>query len=396
MNHKLICQISETLQNVPNDEKNYLLDLEIICYDGIAYWNTALIASLSSNLEEILKENTLEEYCLVLPDFDKSLVNSFLTKSVSIDLQNDAISDEFRELIKAFNGYDLDKTRNSQEGPSFENENNNEYNCTFEGCSAKFSRRLHLERHQSIHIQNPQNRKLCDLCGKVFFHEDNLRLHMAYHKDIEKNYHCDLCNRIFKGRRVYQNHMKDIHSNKVSCPLCKKMIKKRFLPRHVRNKHNSQLKTEIKRKEAKIKPINQDESLISNDANANDAVEELISHQKKRIKCPNCDKTFSNQYNAKYHNERVHLKIEQQASLSCSVCEKKFKGPPSRLARHLREVHAENRFECSECGHFFPVKASLVSRTDLGSLIGNTQCGNFRIFLTLRFTVKSIVVILKP
>ena len=34
--------------------------------------------------------------------------------------------------------------------------------------------------------------------------------------------------------------------------------------------------------------------------------------------------------------------------------------------------------------------------TDPGSLIRNTQCGNFRIFLLLRFYVKSISVILKP
>ena len=25
----------------------------------------------------------------------------------------------------------------------------------------------------------------------------------------------------------------------------------------------------------------------------------------------------------------------------------------------MREVHAENRFECAQCGHFFPVKTSL-------------------------------------
>ena len=34
--------------------------------------------------------------------------------------------------------------------------------------------------------------------------------------------------------------------------------------------------------------------------------------------------------------------------------------------------------------------------TDLGILIGKSQCGNFRIFLPLRFYVKSILVILKP
>ena len=34
--------------------------------------------------------------------------------------------------------------------------------------------------------------------------------------------------------------------------------------------------------------------------------------------------------------------------------------------------------------------------TDLGSLIGNSQCENFRIFPLLRFYVKSIFVMLKP
>ena len=34
--------------------------------------------------------------------------------------------------------------------------------------------------------------------------------------------------------------------------------------------------------------------------------------------------------------------------------------------------------------------------TDLGSLIGNTQCRNFRNFLPLGFYVKSMLVILKP
>ena len=34
--------------------------------------------------------------------------------------------------------------------------------------------------------------------------------------------------------------------------------------------------------------------------------------------------------------------------------------------------------------------------TDLGSLIGKTQCGNFRNFLPLRFYVKSNLVMLKP
>ena len=38
----------------------------------------------------------------------------------------------------------------------------------------------------------------------------------------------------------------------------------------------------------------------------------------------------------------------------------------------------------------------LKSGTDLGSLIGNTQCGNFRVCLPLRLCMKLVLVILKP
>ena len=39
-----------------------------------------------------------------------------------------------------------------------------------------------------------------------------------------------------------------------------------------------------------------------------------------------------------------------------------------------------------------PTYSKIIDSTDLGSLIGNTQCGNFRIFLRLRFYVKTILV----
>ena len=40
-------------------------------------------------------------------------------------------------------------------------------------------------------------------------------------------------------------------------------------------------------------------------------------------------------------------------------------------------------------------KRIVWANTDLGSLIGDEQCGNFRIFLQLRFCMKLILVILK-
>ena len=57
-----------------------------------------------------------------------------------------------------------------------------------------------------------------------------------------------------------------------------------------------------------------------------------------------------------------------------------------------------NFLQCGILTIFLPLRIlreiSLI--TDLGSLIGNLQLVNFRIFLPLRFYVKSILVILKP
>ena len=55
------------------------------------------------------------------------------------------------------------------------------------------------------------------------------------------------------------------------------------------------------------------------------------------------------------------------------------------------------KLPCFFLPNFINVKYSMSKAfTDLGSLIGNTQCGTLVIFLPLRFFAKTILVILKP
>ena len=58
-----------------------------------------------------------------------------------------------------------------------------------------------------------------------------------------------------------------------------------------------------------------------------------------------------------------------------------------------REMCGIDSFEVPT--QFSNSSCEMKSTTDLASLIGNTQCENFRIFLPLIFYVKSILVILK-
>ena len=94
--------LQEHLKDSSNWRLASLLDLKIVCQDGILYWNTLLIASLSPMLNALLEVSLsahqmtkksvgmkflfakVDEPCLILPDLTvatlRSLLNSLLTQ----------------------------------------------------------------------------------------------------------------------------------------------------------------------------------------------------------------------------------------------------------------------------------------------------------------------------
>ena len=337
--------ISELLgQSVEFDKESNFLDLVIHCQDGQFLWSKFLLAASSKFLCKTLSSVLNEEPVLFLPQFEREYVHNFLLKSVieSPEPRIDDVSDLVIYQMLGFHCSSSEKVL-PKTGKSLV--------CGEDNCTQVFQRQRDLQRHRSTK-HSKEKRFVCDQCGKVFFHLDNLNLHIRYHQDLQQIHQCSFCQEEFHGYRALQTHIEDHHTAPVPCPVCQKMFKKRRLLRHMRAKHgeDGMKRDHQKRTFKKIKPRNVPEK---------DAIDELIEGQNKRVKCSSCDQTFANRYIAKYHHQKVHLKQQKGTTLSCSVCEKKFVGPPSRLARHMREVHAENRFECSQCGHFFPVRASL-------------------------------------
>ena len=72
----------------------------------------------------------------------------------------------------------------------------------------------------------------------------------------------------------------------------------------------------------------------------------------------------------------------------CRACDENW----PLLGAMKAEVHEDPQDSKYESQFF----CHLDSITDLGSLIGNSQFGNFRIFSLLRFYMKLILIILKP
>ena len=217
--------LSDLILPYGNDE-NIFFDLPISCRDGILHWSQFLLAASSKLMKELLKNQ--EEPCLVLPDLDR--------KNVLDALENLFIKNNVTEIEKFEEVYDTLKF-DVEKHISNNNDTSSKsaFKCSVMGCTVVFQRALHLERHLSSHNKNSQF--VCEQCGKVFYHEDNLKLHMRYHEDILKVLTCQHCQSEFHGRRALQCHIDDQHAPQISCPICKKSFKKRMLLRHVRSKH---------------------------------------------------------------------------------------------------------------------------------------------------------------
>lgn len=70
-------------------------------------------------------------------------------------------------------------------------------------CSANL--KLHMKRHQDIRDY------VCDICGKSFFRRDALKKHLNCYHDNVKAFHCNICNKNFKGHlpqhmRTHKKH----------------------------------------------------------------------------------------------------------------------------------------------------------------------------------------------
>ncbi len=349
----LLANISVLLSSTDLETESSVFDLPIKCSDGTIYWSRFLLAASSEFLYKVLQEDS--DMCLIMPEVSKKNVACLAQHFASPEMDTEKMDLCHFEMLQLFR---MDKWMKDRK-----DESSKTYKCTIAGCFAEFSRLRHYQRHKANHSKS--NPLVCDHCGKVFYHLDNLKLHIQYHKDLKNIKTCEECQCDFYGSRALKAHVDHHHAPKVDCPVCQKSLRKRVLLRHLRSKHGKEIPERASLKNTLKKLIvNQEESVASEkglptSSPEKSAVQELIETQLNRVSCQHCTKTFSNRYLAKYHYDRVHLRLKHQRESLCSICDKKITGPPSRLARHMREVHAENRFECPECGHFFPVRASL-------------------------------------
>ncbi|XP_045763119.1 zinc finger and SCAN domain-containing protein 2-like [Maniola jurtina] len=135
-------------------------------------------------------------------------------------------------------------------------------------------------------------------------------------------------------------------------------------------------------------PLQIDDGEVNNDSITEVPLQKIVEVKqgKKKIKCNNCDKLFSNRQSKSLHNKAVHL---GEKNYACTECDARFSYPrslavhrvshrrvrpsrgfacdlcgkvlnhPSSVVYHKQAEHAEQRYVCGKCGKHFRHKQLL-------------------------------------
>ncbi|XP_049887334.1 zinc finger protein 234-like [Pectinophora gossypiella] len=225
-------------------------------------------------------------------------------------------------------------------------------------CNTQFANIKYLRWHNRMHkVKKETFPEKCTTCGKQV---KSLRKHMQTHQLSNKSpsFVCEQCGKTFLTSTLLKSHGL-VHLERVSCEICKKMIKPSTLIHHKRwhvQKKNGLLQKKIKKKDTKVRKCLAkceycDLSVIQ------DRLEAHVNRHHLNIRpyvCDICEDSFSAKYYLKMHM-RVH---SDEKKFTCEICNNKFRFKFC-LKKHMLLHTGEKPFVCDVCGEGFTGSSSL-------------------------------------
>uniref|UniRef100_A0A182JM40 C2H2-type domain-containing protein n=1 Tax=Anopheles atroparvus TaxID=41427 RepID=A0A182JM40_ANOAO len=209
------------------------------------------------------------------------------------------------------------------------------YSCPL--CPKTFARGGQLTQHLATH--NGEKKHKCDQCTAAFSCAANLKMHLKSHMDI-RDYTCHICGRGFYRPDALKKHLLCYHANLKAfhCNICNKMFKG-HLPQHMRTHQ-------------KVRPhgcavcgsvFSQRSQLI---------VHQRIHSGERPYRCQVCWQAFA-------HSSVLKLHIRKHTGekpFECPLCPSSFSQLP-HLKKHMLSIHQQDKsYLCQKCKEFFKTK----------------------------------------
>ena len=212
-----------------------------------------------------------------------------------LELETQNIKTEKNESL--VNQFDEENVETIKEELILENSNDNSSEHEILGMETD-------EKNEDI--EDIHNKTECEICGKKFTLNRNLKRHISTIHEGLKKYDCDFCGKDFGYFHALQNHIYAIHRGM-------KHFKYGFW-----------------------------EEIICSDTNFKVHIQKVL--ESKNHTCQKCGKVFSRAHNLNYHINHVHYKnndknkIKNTHKYKCGLCSQVFY-EEALLKRHVNFVH---------------------------------------------------------
>ena len=198
-------------------------------------------------------------------------------------------------------------------------------------CGISYSRAKSLKEHNRIVHEGIKNHK-CTECGKLFGYSSSLKKHMAYcHGFKESTKCCDQCGKCFYKNGELQIHIKLVHEGRKDhkCDSCGKFfISKQAVRKHIHTIHEGH-------KDYCCESCGKSFSTAFSLKIHMSAVHE----GRKDYDCSSCAKSFGRKKTLDRHVDTVHKGIKKY---KCSFCNTAY-GQSGDLNRHIKRCHSQEK-----------------------------------------------------
>jgi len=354
----LLAKLEVYLSDQTNWNTAAVLDIKIVCCDGLFYWSSLLLASLSPLITSLLKD-LAEDLVLILPDTNLATVKFLLKKLLQPNCSSLSLRE--KQLLLVF-GVDSSFWSSKLEQKNFVQivgvgsgaltENNIlQYQDASENDVDIIWKDEKPLEYENQHQSKPESLECLDDTIQLKTGCSNIEVAKSKKSGSGRKMYCKLCSVSFQNRPYadYQDHINS-HKNSQGLYACNEAdCTKQFrawchLNDHVYSHGNHP------------KPHLCSYCSYTSTTRANIKKHEIAVHEdpeRRDFACDKCAKKFKTASNL-YEHMRIH---DPEYRHPCTICKKEFKSMAG-YNQHLR-LHSGDMFSCGACGEKFQSKHSV-------------------------------------